>query len=172
MRGWLTANRWFLIALVVLIPAAVFVSIVPRFLPYLESQPQPESVALGEVVRYSGADIELTEFDVLDGNEWGAPLGADIVVVTLAIDVIEPDESAYCGITLVSIDEGIEREWDAELYPDSDYEIDDRFEQLCRLDEPGGYELQTTFLVPSDGVSEPTLQLSSSAELPRVLRLR
>lgn len=172
MRAWLTRNRWFLIALVVLIPAAVVVSILPRFLPYLESQPRPEEVSLGEVVRYSGADIELTEFEVLDGREWGAPLGADIVVATLAIDVVEPIESAYCDLTVVSVDDGLEREWDAELYPDSDYEIDDRFEQLCRLDERGSYELQTTFLVPSDGVTGPMVQLSSSAELPRVLRLR
>jgi hypothetical protein len=172
MRAWLTANRWFLIALVVLIPAAVVVSLIPRFLPYLESRPQPEAVALGEVVRYSGADIELTGFEVLDGDEWNAPLGADVVVATLAIDVVEPLESPYCKITLVSTDDGVERIWDAELYPDSDYEIDDRFEQLCRLDERGSYELQTTFLVPSDGVTQPAVQLSSSAESPRVLRLR
>ena len=72
----------------------------------------------------------------------------------------------------MSADDGVEREWDPELYPDSDYEIDDRFEQLCRVDERGSYELQTTFLVPSQGVTQPTVQVTSSAELPRVLRLR
>jgi hypothetical protein len=172
MRAWLASNRWFLIALVVLIPAAFFVSLVPRFLPYLDSQPRPETVALGEVARYSGADIQLTALEVLDGREWNARLGADIVVATLTIDVVDPDDSAYCDITLVSIDAGVEREWESDLYSDSDYEVADRFEQLCHFDERGSYDLQVTFLVPSNGVTEPTVQISSSAELPRVLRLR
>jgi hypothetical protein len=172
MRTWVAGNRWFLIALAVLIPAAFVVSLMPRFLPYVERQPRPEAVALGEVVRYSGADIQLTALEVLDGDEWNARPGADVVVATLNVDVVDPDDSAYCTITLVSMDDGVEREWDSDLYSESDYEVADRFEQLCSFAERGSYELQVTFLVPGNGVTEPTVQLSSSAALPRVLRLR
>ena len=41
MNAWLRHNRWFLVALAVLIPAAVVVSLVPRWFPYQETQPQP-----------------------------------------------------------------------------------------------------------------------------------
>lgn len=172
MNAWLRNNRWYLVALAVLIPAAFVVSLVPRFFPYLESQPRPEEVALGEVVRYAGSDIELTELETLDGEDWNAPQGADVVVATFAIDVVDPPESTSCDITLVSSAEtGYEREWTADSFSDSDYDIPDRFETLCNLNEVGRYDLQLTFVVPRGDVPDPVVQLSASAALPRVLRL-
>lgn len=173
MSGWLRRNRWFLVALAVLIPVAFVVSLTPRFFPYLERQPQVDAVALGEVVRYAGADIELTALETLDGDEWNAPQGADIVVATFAIDVVEPPESSTCEITLVAAaTTGYEREWTADSFTDSDYDIPDRFETLCILHEPGTYDLQLTFLVPRGEVADAAVQFSASAALPRVLRLR
>lgn len=172
MRAWLRANRWFLVALAVLTPVAFVVSLAPRFFPYAERQPQPEAVPRGEVVRYAGADIELTDLETLDGDEWNAPQGADIVVATFAIDVVEPPESTTCEITLVaSAKTGYEREWTADSFTDSDYDIPDRFETLCVLYESGTYDLQLTFLVPRGAVADAVVQVSASAALPRVLRL-
>jgi hypothetical protein len=171
VRAWLRHNRWALLALLVLIPGAVVVSLVPRWFPYQQAQPQPEAVALGETVRYSGADIHLTELELLDGAELNAPAGADVVVATLAIDVVEPQESALCELQVVSDDAGFDRSWDAELFSDSDYRVPDRFATLCSLSEPGSYDLQMTFLVPRGQVTDPVIQLTSTAGLPRVLRL-
>ncbi|WP_395638806.1 hypothetical protein [Pseudolysinimonas sp.] len=171
MTAWLTRNRWYLVALAVLLPVAFVVSLIPRWFPYQGQQPQPESVALGETVRYSGADIELTALELLDGDRWAAPAGSDVVVATLSIDVVEPPEAARCEVHVVSSDAGFERRWDAELYSDSDYVVPDRFESLCTLTEPGSYDLQLTFLVPRGQVEQPVIELSSSAGLPRVLRL-
>jgi hypothetical protein len=171
MSAWLRRNRWFLIALGVLIPAAIVVSLVPRWFPYQEIQPQPETVGLGETVRYSGADIQLTALELLDGAEVGAAAGADVVVATFAIDVVEPPEAAWCEVRIVSNESGFERFWDSELFV-SDYEVPDRFEQTCSLSEVGSYDLQMTFLVPRGEVLKPVVELSSSAGLPRVLRLR
>lgn len=171
MTEWLTRNRWYLVALVVLIPGAFAVSFIPRWFPYLGQQPQPEYVALGETARYSGAEIELVELEVLDGEEWAAPAGADVVVATLSIDVVEAQESAYCEVTVVSSEIGYERRWDAELFSDSDYVVPDRFEGRCTFAETGEYDLQLTFLVPQGEVAQPVVEISSSADLPRVLRL-
>ncbi len=171
MSAWLRRNRWFLVALVLLIPAAIVVSLVPRWFPYQEIQPQPEAVELGETVRYSGADIQLTALELLDGAEVSAAAGADVVVATFAIDVVEPPEVAWCEVRIVSNESGFERFWDSELFADSDYEVPDRFEQTCSLSEVGSYDLQMTFLVPRGEVLNPVVELSSSAGLPRVLRL-
>ncbi len=171
MRGWLRPNRWYLLVLVALIPGAVVVSLVPRGIPYHEAQPQPEAVAVGETVRYSGADIRLTELELLDGAEIGASAGADVVVATFAIDVVDPPEVALCEVRIVSDESGFERFWDSELFPDGDYTVPDRFEQNCSLSDAGSYDLQMTFLVPRGEVQNPVVELSSSAALPRVLRL-
>lgn len=170
MRAWWRANRWFLAALVVLVPGAVVVSMTIRWFPYLERQPNPESVALGDTVRYSGADIRLTELRVLDGDAWNAPAGADVVVATFEMDVVEPSENSLCIIKLVSDEAGFERRWDSSLYV-SDYEVPDRYESRCSFGEAGASDIQLTFLVPAGQVEEPVLQVTSSSALPRVLRL-
>jgi hypothetical protein len=171
MTAWLKRNRWYLVALAVLIPAALLVSLLPRFLPYLGSLPQYEDVALGETVRYSGADIQLTDLVVLDGDDIAAPLGADVVVATFVIDVVEPPESALCELVVVSDEGGVERRWDEESYLDSEYEVPDDVEQFCSFAEPGRYDLQVTFPVPRGQVTDPVIELSSSAARPLVLRL-
>lgn len=169
-RTWLRANRWFLIALAVLIPAAFVVSLIPRFLPYLGDQPRPEHVELGDVVRYSGADIQLTQLEVLDGQTVNAPAGADVVVATFSIDVVDPPEFTICDVTLVSDENGVEREWKSELFV-GDYDIPDYFEMSCDLSEVGRYHLQVVFAVPHGEVLDPDVQVTSSDALPRVLRL-
>ena len=170
MTAWLVRNRWFLIGLVVLIPVAVVVSMLPRFIPHLERSPHPVYISRGEVVTYSGSDIELRALAVLDGTTWNAPAGADVVVATLAIEVNDPSQT-YCVVTVVSTEHGVEREWDSELFSDSDYQISDNYSQNCDLTAAGSYELQMTFLVPHGEVAEPFVQLSSSSALPLVLRL-
>jgi hypothetical protein len=171
MTAWLRQSRWYLVALLVLVPAAVVASLVPRWFPYQQNQPQPESVGLGETVRYSGADISLDDLKLLDGAEINAPAGADVVVATLSIDVVDPPESALCDVRVVSDESGFERFWDAESFIDADYSVPERFETLCTLSERGSYDLQLTFLVPRGQVSDPVIELSSTAGLPRVLRL-
>jgi len=169
MRAWWQANRWFVVALAVLVPASVVVSMVPRWFPYVERQPVPEYVARGDTVRYAGADFQLTQLTVLDGDEWGAPLGADVVVASFSIDVVEP-VSSRCLIEVVSTENGFERRWNDQAYS-SDYDVPDRFETLCSLSEARDYDLQLTFLVPADQVEDPIIEITVDAGLPRALRL-
>lgn len=171
MTTWLRRNRWYLVALAVLIPGAFLVSLTPRFLPYLGSLPQYEDVALGETARYSGADLALTDLVVLDGDEIAGPAGADVVVATFTIDVVDPRENAGCRIYVVSTEGGVERSWEEESFLSSDYEIPEEFEQTCSFAEAGRYDLQVTIPVPHGQVTEPVIELSSSAASPRVLRL-
>ena len=169
MTAWWRANRGYLIALAVLVPVSVVVAMVPRWFPYVERQPVPEYVARGDTVRYSGADLQLTQLTVLDGEQWGAPVGADVVVASFAIDVVEPQQTR-CTVEIVSDEHGFERSWDPSLYS-SDYDVPDEFETSCSLAEAGDYDLQLTFLVPAGQVREPVVQVTIDAGLPRVLRL-
>lgn len=169
MNAWWRANRWYVVALAVVIPAAVVVAMIPRWFPYVARQPVVENVPRGETVRYSGADIELTGLEVLPGDRWGAPDGTDVVVAVLDVDVVEPITSA-CRVEVVSSENGFERRWQDSLYS-SDYEIPDDASTLCTFSEPGRYELQLTYLVPAGEVSEPVVQVRSDLALPRVLRL-
>lgn len=169
MRAWWRANRFFVVALAVLVPAAVVVSMIPRWFPYVQRQPVPDAVALGDTARYSGADVTLTDLTVLDGEEWNAPAGTDLVVATLSIDVVEP-VSTMCSVEVVSTEHGLERRWDAELYS-SDYDVPDEFETLCSFSEEGAYDLQLTYVVPAGQVAEPIVEVRTEAGLPRVLRL-
>jgi hypothetical protein len=168
--GWLRRNRWFLVALAVLIPASFVVSLIPRFFPYLEAQPVAIDVPLGEVVRYSGADVQLTDLEVLDGDAFNAPAGADIVVATFSIDVIEPPETTVCDLSVVATIDGVEREWN-EAIGQSDYEVPDYLEEYCDLSEKRRYHLQMLFYVPRGEVTDPTVVFSSWDAAPQVLRL-
>lgn len=169
MSDWLRRNRWFLVALAVLIPAAFVVSLIPRFFPYLENQPVAIDVDRGQVERYSGTDFQLTDLEVLDGDEWNAPAGADVVVATFSIDVIEP-EPTVCTLTVVGTIDGVEREWD-EAIASSDYEVPDYFEEYCDLTDKRRYHLQVVFYVPRGEVPDPVVVVTSLDEFPRELRL-
>lgn len=167
---WLRRNRWFLVALAVLIPASFVVSLTPRFFPYLENQPVVTDVDRGQVVRFSGTDVQLTDLEVLDGDAYNAPAGADVVVATLSIDVIDPPESTVCDITVVAPIDGVDREWD-EAIASSDYQVPDYFEEYCDLSEARRYHLQMVFYVPRGEVPDPQIRFTSTAVFPQELRL-
>jgi len=171
MSDWLRRNRWYLAALVLLVPAAIVVALVPRWFPYQQNQPQPETVARGDTASYSGAEISLLDLEILDGEEWDATLGADIVVATLSIDVLEPTESTRCDIAVVSAEGGLERSWPAAIGDVGDYDIPDELSGLCSFATVGAYEIQLGFEVPAGQVTAPSVEISSSSALPRVLRL-
>ena len=174
MRAWLRRNRWFLVALAVLIPVALVVSLVPRFFRYLAAQPSIEYVERGDSVRYAGTDFEVFDLFVLDGGRVSAPAGTDVVVVGLRVDVVDPPDE-YCTLTLISDESGVEREWD-QSYSSGDVDVPDEYETSCDLTEPGSYELVQTFLVPHGEVVEPVVQVSTTGITwgpePHVVRLR
>jgi hypothetical protein len=171
MTAWLRRNRWYLIAVAVLLPAAFLVALSLRFIPYLRTEPDPQEVPRGEVVRYAGADVQLLDLEVLDGREHGVRADADLVVATVAVEVVEPAEFALCDIDLVSVDADGERMWTAETGSAGDYRIPDRYAWSCDLTTAGDSEIQLLFLIPAGEGIEPVVQVSSNEALPRVLRL-
>jgi hypothetical protein len=170
VRAWLRSNRWFLVALLVLTPAATVVALLPRWFPYWETVPVPQDVPRGEVVSYAGAEIQLVDLEILDGAEWGTRPGIDLVVATIAMDVARPTESTYCDVTLTSDDSGETRTWNDSLSAGS-YRIPDEYAWSCSFATAGTSTVQLTFLVPHGEVRSPTVVLSSSQHLPRALRL-
>jgi|GEM_PF-2199108 hypothetical protein len=171
MSAWWRANRWYLLVVAIALPVAVVVAMIPRWFPYLDRQPVYQEALMGETVRYAGADFTLGELTVLDGEEWNGPAGADVVVASLTVDVVDP-LGGLCDAVIRSDEAGFEREWDSELFPDVDYEVPDDAERRCQLDEERAYDLVLMFLVPRGQVEEPVLQLTASKAAPLVLRLR
>lgn len=171
MSDWLRRNRWFLIALVVLIPAAFAVSLMPRFFPYLENQPRVEYVERGDTVGYAGSEFEVFDMFVIEGEDVDAPPGTDVFVVGITVEVVEPSDE-YCTLTLISDETGVEREWDQSYGDIGDVQVPDGYETSCDLTERNRYDLVQTFLVPRDEVAEPVVQITTLSEDPRVVRLR
>lgn len=169
MSEWLRRNRWFLVALAVLIPVSFVVSLIPRFWPHLEAQPIVTHVPRGDIAQYAGVEIQLTDLDLLDGEQYRAPAGADIVVATLAISVFEPPEVGSCDLHIVAVIDGVERTWEQGL-ADSDYDVPAYLDEYCSLSEAGRYHLQMVFYVPRGAVTEPVIEFSAWSAAPNVLR--
>lgn len=176
MTAWWRRNRWYLLALAVLVPIAVVVALEPRFFPYLEAQqPRISAVERGETGAYGGAEFRLVDLEVFDGERVGAPAGGDVVLATVAVLIIEPSDNA-CRAYVVATDGPVERRWELEPYLRSDIELGDADVSRCFLDTAGASEARFLFLVPSgtadrDGTGL-EIEISASTERPRVLRLR
>lgn len=170
MRRWLRENRWALALLVVLIPAAVYVALAPRFIPALLDDPSVRSAATGDRVEFAGAEFELTDLLLVPGDEVGAPEGRDVVVAAWRVDVKEPPEFGACRTFVVATLDGVPREWAAEGFVSIDVDFDDRFVESCSLDEAGEFELLQTYFVPAGELSAPAVEVRSASEPGSVLR--
>jgi hypothetical protein len=167
---WWRRNRWFLVALAVIVPAAVLVALSDGWFSYAEmEQGRATVVASGESGDYAGATWSVTDAgaiaaDTDAGESIGLLPGTSLVVVTLEV---EPgDEPPSCTLELE--DAVGTRLWDPATY-DVDVSADDDAETYCPTDAEGPYTLQTWFVVPDDAVKDSRLRLSTLDGLPELL---
>jgi len=168
---WARSNRWYLIALAILVPAAILVALHAGYWEYLEGRDgRPVAVTRDEPVAYSGATWTLTEWSAVDarsaeGTEAGLLPGTSLLAATLDV---EPGDAGL-GCTVELTDAAGERIWQDAPYDLADYERDDDTIDYCDSSAEEPYRLQVHFVVPDDAVEGARLRLWSSDALPALL---
>lgn len=169
--SWMTRNRWYLVALAVVAPAAVFVALGAGWFSYVEAENgRPTAVEPGEAAEYSGASWVLTDSGALAADAEGAAdlgllPGTSLVFVELEVTPVNtaPD------CTLELIDAAGVREWKPASYSDVDLEADEDAETYCSTSAEGPYTLQSWFVVPDDAVEGSRLRVSTFDGAPDLL---
>jgi len=168
---WWRSNRWFLLSLVVIAPAAFLVTLSAGWFSYAdETVGKPVLVDSGESAEYSGATWKVTDSgslgsDTEAGERIGLLPGTSLVVATLEVEPGATPPS--CTLELEDADGA--RVWDPASSTDVDLSADSGAETTCASDAEGPYTLQTWFVVPDDAVTDSRLRLSDADRLPEVL---
>lgn len=155
MRRW---GPW--IALALLAPVAVLLSLTVRWFDYADLRSAPPTAARGEAGDFGIGTARLDELEVIEGDRIGAPEGTDLVVATLTIDPATA-EGVYCSVVLVAPSPRGERRWDADPYPPADFRVPDDLESSCSSDADAEFRMQTAFLVPRGGAADAAIEITS-----------
>lgn len=171
---WARANRWYLVALAVLVPAAILVSLHAGYWEYLEGRDgRPVAVTSGEPVDYSGATWTLTDWqaypaDSAEGQDASLFPGTTLLAAT--VDVEPGTVGPGCSVEL--LDASGERVWQTASYDLAVYERAEDTIDYCDSEAEEPYRLQVHFVIPDDAVEGARLRLWSSDSLPALLLLQ
>lgn len=158
---WLRSNRWYLVALAVLLPAAFFVALSTDWFRYVENENgRPIEVRGFDSVEYAGATFSMLEHKAITadsdaGVAAGLLPGTSLVSATVRV---RPGESApFCDVELT--DTSGERSWPEASFSDADFDTAADAESYCSTDAEEPYKLQVFFVVPDDAAEHPRLEL-------------
>ena len=170
--NWALRNRWWLLALAVLVPATIVAALWPRWFEYQDRVAGPtRPVAIGDSVEYGGATFTLEQWSVVlstspEGEELDLPVGTQRVSTVVSV---EPGEASP-GCLAELVDPDGNRRWRDDFEPLPDLPgISDALAN-CDEEATGPYLVVFSFTVPDDlgGLGE--LELAVPDALP--LRLR
>lgn len=169
--SWLKTNRWYLVALAVLAPAALLIALSAARWSYVESaNGRPISVSGSETVDYAGAEWSLLEwhsFSAQTDAGRAAALLPGTTLVTATLGVRPGANPPSCDVELT--DTAGERSWPESSYTEADFEIADSAQDYCDSSAEGPYKVQFVFVVPDDAADHPRLRLSVLDQLPTLL---
>lgn len=176
MNSWLRRNRWYLVAIVVLVPLVMLAAMSADWFPYQDRvNGRPIPVADGDNVEYSGARWSLdNSFVVSSRSEAGRsaelPDNTELVVASVRIDPSGAGgKSPSCTVQLKDRDG--ERTWNTAQSREASVSIDEGASSACDSTRLDSYLLQVIFLVP-EGAGEGThLIIETPDELPEFLSL-
>jgi hypothetical protein len=168
---WLRHNRWYLIAVAVLLPVAIVVALSSGYFAYLESRDGRQTIVVGNTtVEYSGAQWSLLEWHSFSSDS-DAGLAAELLpgtsLVTATIGVRPGDVPPGCLVELA--DASDTRRWDQASFLDTTFEIVDGAEGYCSTTAEGPYKLQVFFVVPDDALGDMRLRLWDAPTYPETL---
>lgn len=174
MSGWLRRNAIALGAVIVLVPASLFVTFSSDWLSYWEQRASsPVAVERGVDVGFGGAEWRVTEVQRIRSTELpadaGAPPGTDAVVVSVEVSPGEATPPS-CLLTLEETREGAPtRSWSADTGAGIDLGLGLDVPQFCDSEATGDYTMQAVFVVPADTGDALRLNVEVVDELPRYL---
>ncbi len=185
-RAWLRRWRWALVALAVVVPAAIVVTLSVDWFDYVRlttsdgARVAPGGTGTHAGVEYTLVDVQLIEADSSEGEELGALPGTSVVVARVHVDSTDAGPDARsCKLLLVAPGPGGDRVWDtgqSDVYlPSSDGTVgyctfpdpDDPLEE-----DPAVFDYEAVFVVPSDAADAAVLRVSDGPfQLRTVLQL-
>jgi hypothetical protein len=176
MSGWLRRNGIALGAVVVLVPASLFVTFSSDWLSYWQQRASsPVAVERGADVGFGGAEWRVTEVQRIRSADLaadaGAPPGTDALVVSVTVS---PDGATApsCLLTLEETREGAPpRSWSADTGAGIDLDLGLGLDVplSCDPEQTGEYTLEAVFVVPADTGDALRLNIEVIDELPRYL---
>lgn len=166
----MTANRRYLIALAVLVPAAILAAMSSDWFRYQEFlRGEPIAAVAATPVEYAGGEFTLLEWHSFDSSTQAGQAaslleGTELVTATFA--VVPPSDGFFCETSLVAADG---REWREASFSDADFEIASDAEGYCLSDSVDPFTLQVYYVTPKGAVDGATLRISVSSEAPAFL---
>jgi hypothetical protein len=197
MNGWLRRNRWALLALTILVPAAIVAAMSIDAFRYFGSRAQQgTTVAEGEQGSYvplapipedddaplpdppPPATIRLDDYLVVPwdsegGREVGLLEGTEAVSILIEVDATGMPEDVYsCDAILVAPGQGGERVWPIASGSDIDYYPSGDLHAYCDLNSGEQFVWEAVFVVPEGVAADADLFITrGSVVKERVLRL-
>jgi hypothetical protein len=162
MRGWFRRNRWALVALTVLVPAAVLASLSIEWFAYDAAHTQrPEVVAVGASGVYEGSEFTLSDYLVVPwdsetGQELGLLEGTEAVSALIHVDATgssaDEENLVSCDANLVLPDADGDRTWESgssaiDYYPSGDLVA------YCMVNDHVESDWEAVFVVP-EGIGQ------------------
>jgi hypothetical protein len=176
VNSWLKKNRWYLVAIAVLVPLAMLAAMSTDWFAYQERvNGRPIPVADGDNVEYSGARWSLDNSFVVTarsegGRSAGLPDNTELVVASVRIDPSDSEgESPSCTVQLTDRDG--QRTWDPAQSREVSVSIDQGASSGCDSTRLDSYLLQVVFLVPEGAGEGSHLIIETPDGLPEVLSL-
>lgn len=170
--NWVTQNRWYLVAVGILLPVALVIALDAGWFRYVESRDgRPVAIATaGETVEYRGAQWSLLESYSVDaasdrGQAVGLRPGTSLVSAT--IGVRPGAEPPACTFELT--DSTGARTWDEADAADADVTTGDDVESYCSTDATEPYRVQVFFVVPDDAVRDARLRVYDLTVYPELI---
>lgn len=171
---WLRTNRWYLVALAVLLPAAFLVALSTDWWRYAEGENgRPVEVQGNDSVEYAGATFSMLKAETFaadsdEGVEAGLLRGTSLVSTTLL--VTPGKEAPFCEVVLT--DSLGNQTWPEASSSDASFYAADGTESYCSTDATEPYRLQVYFVVLSEAAEHPRLELRVFDALPDFLVFR
>ena len=171
---WLRSNRWYLVAVAVLLPAALFAAASTDWFRYIENlNGKPIEASQFDTVEYANNTWSLLEYRSFDsssqaGANAGLVAGTELVTATFAVTPPPAGSGTTCEFTL--FDASGTKEWDAASNSDVDFDIVEGAENYCQPDALDPYKLQVFFVVPEGTATGASLHLIALVEYPAYVR--
>jgi hypothetical protein len=197
VNGWLKRNRWALLALVVLVPAAIAAALsietfryygaqsqqgtrVPEGEPgsYVPERPVPEDEDAPPLDPPPPASMLLSDYLIVPWNSEGGRgvgllEGSEAVSILIEIDATGmPDDVYNCDAILVAPGPGGEREWQIASGDDIDYYPSGDLHASCDLHSGEKFVWEAVFVVPEGVAADADLYITRGSSVnERVLLL-
>ncbi|WP_291054073.1 hypothetical protein [Herbiconiux sp.] len=180
-RRWWRRNRWGLLGILVLAPATIALTFSNEWGGYYAERPSvPVGVAAGERAEFGGTAWQLIGAERIPGDDpavadAGLPEGADLIVVSVAVDPQLAEgvtSSSMCTFVLNELADGsVLRSWRDALSSGVEYVADPDAAVGCDSERTSAYTAESHFVVPEDAGDEFAVDVQLGSEFPRFLRL-